>query len=69
MSEQQAKLVSCPNCKTNIIWSSNNPNRPFCSERCRNKDFVAWANQENAMAGDSTYDDLLSGDIPDQNNY
>jgi endogenous inhibitor of DNA gyrase (YacG/DUF329 family) len=45
------------------VWSSDNPNRPFCSESCRNKDFIAWSEEENRLAGSSTYDDLLSGDL------
>ena len=63
MSDQKTLFISCPACKTRIEWSAQNPNRPFCSERCRNKDFVAWANEENKMAGNAIYDDLLSNDL------
>ena len=35
----------CPNCKRPTAWQDN-PNRPFCSERCRLIDFGAWANEE-----------------------
>lgn len=61
--EKPPPMVTCPTCKTRIAWSRDNPHRPFCSERCRNADFVAWANEENSIAGNATYDDLLSGDL------
>lgn len=63
MADNKTILVPCPACKTKIEWSTGNPNRPFCSDRCRNKDFVAWANEENVMPGNSVYDDLLSDDL------
>lgn len=59
---QQTQL-ECPSCKKKIIWDSNNPHRPFCSQSCKDKDFVAWANEENVIGGNSAYDDLLSGDL------
>ncbi len=59
----QKTTVKCPTCKTLITWTKNNPHRPFCSECCRNKDFVAWANEENVMEGNSLYEDLMSEDL------
>jgi hypothetical protein len=67
MKDAQPPLtVKCPTCHAEIIWSEANPNRPFCSERCRNKDFIDWANQERRISGDNDYDDLLSDDMPNQ---
>lgn len=54
---------SCPNCKTMLQWFSENPHRPFCSERCKNRDFVAWANETNRLPGVSEYDDLSSDEL------
>ncbi|MDH4224885.1 MAG: DNA gyrase inhibitor YacG [Deltaproteobacteria bacterium] len=34
--------VPCPICRTPTPWEGN-PLRPFCSERCKNKDLAAWA--------------------------
>lgn len=48
---------ACPKCKTALIWDSNNPFRPFCSERCKNIDFVAWANEENAIPAEHNFDE------------
>jgi len=47
----------CPKCQINLVWDTNNPNRPFCSERCKNIDFIAWANEENALAAEPSLDD------------
>lgn len=35
----------CPRCKKLAQWS-NNPFRPFCSERCKMIDLGAWANED-----------------------
>lgn len=56
--------VACPGCGTATPWSAENPSRPFCSERCRNQDFIGWANETHTIPGDSDFDDLLSGDLP-----
>lgn len=59
-----APIVKCPGCGTAVAWTTENPSRPFCSERCRNEDFVGWANETHSIPGDETFDDLLSGDLP-----
>jgi hypothetical protein len=38
--------LDCPTCKKEIEWDENNPNRPFCCERCRLIDLGAWASEE-----------------------
>lgn len=53
----------CPCCQKTLEWDSSNPYRPFCSAVCKNKDFVAWANEDNIIAGNAQYDDLLSDDV------
>ncbi|MFT3928664.1 MAG: DNA gyrase inhibitor YacG [Spongiibacteraceae bacterium] len=62
-NSQKPLLVKCPTCRTKIIWSETNPHRPFCSERCRNKDFIDWANEEHRISGDDDHNDLLSEDL------
>ncbi len=43
MTEKEKKLVvKCPICKKETQWEGN-PNRPFCSERCRTMDLGSWA--------------------------
>lgn len=59
-------IVKCPKCGAEVIWSETNPHRPFCSERCRNKDFIDWANGQQRIGGDTDYDDVLSDDLSKQ---
>ena len=63
----QAPQLACPGCNTSITWSVQNPNRPFCSEQCKNKDFVAWADGDNALPGRPDYEDMFSNELLDPN--
>lgn len=40
--------MKCPKCGKSTEWKDN-PNRPFCSERCKLLDFGAWANGEYSV--------------------
>jgi hypothetical protein len=45
--------MRCPICKKVITWEGN-PDRPFCSERCRLIDLGNWAAEEYSLpAGES----------------
>lgn len=63
-ARQKPLTVKCPGCGTEVIWSEASASRPFCSERCRNQDFIGWANESHSIPGDSDFDDLLSDDLP-----
>lgn len=39
------RLVKCPACGGESLYSPDNPFRPFCSVRCKNIDFGAWASE------------------------
>jgi endogenous inhibitor of DNA gyrase (YacG/DUF329 family) len=39
------RTVRCPTCGGPSLYASDNPYRPFCSERCKNLDFGAWASE------------------------
>ncbi len=39
------RLVNCPHCGKGVPWSTDNPHRPFCSERCRLIDLGQWASE------------------------
>lgn len=41
----------CPRCGQPSFWTDN-PFRPFCSERCKLIDFGAWANDEYKLPTD-----------------
>ena len=39
------RYVSCPRCKKEILYSTDNIYRPFCSERCKVIDLGDWASE------------------------
>jgi uncharacterized protein len=47
------KNIICPVCSSTTIWSSENPSRPFCSERCRLIDLGDWLDEKNKIPGES----------------
>lgn len=40
--------VNCPTCKQEFSYYEKD-SRPFCSERCRNHDFIAWTEEQRAI--------------------
>ena len=43
-------LVTCPTCAREVLWSTDNEARPFCSERCKLIDLGAWAEESYRVA-------------------
>jgi endogenous inhibitor of DNA gyrase (YacG/DUF329 family) len=41
----KTKQVACPTCKKLATYDTNNPFRPFCSQRCKMIDLGDWANE------------------------
>jgi endogenous inhibitor of DNA gyrase (YacG/DUF329 family) len=64
------KQVKCPTCGKPVVWSEDNPWRPFCSERCRLIDLGAWAAEEHRIPAD-TPDDFTeaSGNSDDSDHH
>lgn len=60
--QSSVKLVVCPNCGGESIYAASNPFRPFCSERCKNIDFGAWASEGFRLPADAPPDDENYGD-------
>lgn len=65
-SSKQPLQVACPHCQAKVLWSEQNPYRPFCSKRCRLIDFGAWADESHRIAGEPAMDEadldiLLAG--------
>lgn len=50
-------IVNCPTCKKAVTYSTANPYRPFCSERCKLIDLGAWAAEEHVIAGQELISD------------
>jgi endogenous inhibitor of DNA gyrase (YacG/DUF329 family) len=47
--EVMATIVDCPTCGTKVEWTEKNKFRPFCSERCKQIDLGAWAEEKYAI--------------------
>lgn len=41
----RARIVRCPRCGGDAVYSVDNAYRPFCSASCKNIDFGAWASE------------------------
>jgi hypothetical protein len=41
--------VRCPACGGPSRYAPDNPDRPFCGERCRQQDLGAWASERFAL--------------------
>ena len=46
------RVLPCPRCKKATRYDPQNAYRPFCSERCKNIDILAWAAEDYRMAGE-----------------
>ena len=44
-SSSGRRIVKCPTCGGDSVYAADNLFRPFCSERCKNVDFGAWASE------------------------
>ena len=44
-AQPAARIVKCPTCGGSSVYGPQNPFRPFCSERCKQIDFGAWASE------------------------
>lgn len=58
------KLVICPTCGGDSVYASSNLFRPFCSERCKNIDLGAWANEDFRMPTHGLPEDQLTDSAP-----
>lgn len=63
MSDPTPRIVTCPNCGARVKWTAKNPDRPFCSARCKLIDLGAWAAEAHVIPGDPVEDDLLSDQL------
>ena len=63
MKPEKPRIVACPHCGGDSIYSASNPSRPFCSERCKNIDFGTWASESfRVEAPPSAQDDADAGE-------
>ena len=53
-----ARIVTCPACQGPSVYAPDNAYRPFCSRRCKEHDFGAWANEEHRLPQAPSSDEL-----------
>ncbi len=58
------KTVVCPGCGGDSFYAPSNPYRPFCSERCNNADFGAWASEAFRVSQQVRPEDIAQDDTP-----
>ena len=58
--------VPCPQCKKSVAWTSENPYRPFCSQRCKLLDLGAWADCSHRIAGEPHMDETELDELIDR---
>ncbi len=56
------KMVRCPACGGDSLYATDNPYRPFCSERCKGMDLGAWASESFRLPTEAPPDDQTYGD-------
>lgn len=57
------KIIACPNCKKLIEYTTSNPYRPFCSERCKLIDLGQWLVESYRIPSlDDQKDNTTEGD-------
>ncbi|OYT99153.1 MAG: DNA gyrase inhibitor YacG [Burkholderiales bacterium PBB1] len=58
------RIVRCPGCGGDSVYAASNLFRPFCSARCKNSDFGAWASEGYRVATSTAPDDNSDGSAP-----
>lgn len=57
-----AANVKCPTCEKPVEWSDKSPWRPFCSERCKQIDLGAWAEEKYRVPSTEKPDENEGGE-------
>ena len=61
-----ATVVDCPTCGAKVEWAEKNKYRPFCSERCKQIDLGAWAEEKYTISAATLLDDIDDESKPPQ---
>lgn len=57
--------VSCPTCKTSVLWQAESSYRPFCSKRCKLIDLGEWASEGYNIPQPAPQDPMLTEEMLD----
>jgi hypothetical protein len=60
-----ATVVSCPTCGAKVTWEPASTYRPFCSDRCKQIDLGAWAEEKYTIPAVNLPEDPNHPDAPD----
>lgn len=60
-------VVNCPTCAAKVNWVPENSFRPFCSERCKQIDLGAWAEEKYTIPAVNLPEELDGSVAGDQN--
>jgi uncharacterized protein len=58
-----AKTIRCPICKNEVPF--DDPNMPFCSDRCRLIDLGNWADEKYVISTPQNINELEGGEPED----
>ncbi len=61
-ADDSVRIVRCPHCRGDSVFSPSNPYRPFCGARCKGLDFGAWADESFRMAAETEPDEMAPPD-------
>jgi hypothetical protein len=61
-NQKPAKIIKCPTCQKSVVWSEENPWRPFCSERCKLIDLGDWIEERHRIPDSADAPDSDSSD-------
>jgi hypothetical protein len=53
---RSGRIAACPQCGKSTRLDSQNPWRPFCSERCKLMDLGAWFSGERSIPDETPED-------------
>lgn len=56
-------VVDCPTCGAKVTWVPENAFRPFCSERCKQIDLGAWAEEKYTIPAVNLPEDPDNSDL------
>lgn len=56
VSDETKSIVKCPICKKDV--SLDDPNMPFCSDRCRIIDLGNWATEKYVIPSPANQNDM-----------
>ena len=59
-------VVNCPTCAAKVEWTAANKYRQFCSDRCKQIDLGAWAEEKYTIPAADPLDDPLDDESKPQ---